>query len=266
MPDSLGGNNQVDNAIMAELSSSVLETITPDSVSRPYSLQASMDQSFSLDITAEEILTRRSLAYLGGRRWGLARQERDKLKAVLEADSKPTILVDILTVYADLVEGQAKRAETGYLQLLDKLSTESDSSVISDIYLLSAYMSLVVDDIDLFEIPENILNTPLWARAQTTRTIYNSLHESPRHFVGDLGTIADSMIRVPGTKRINAVWLRALQGKILVYRGDFEWAERVLSYTLNRAEALVSWNEPLLQSTQKNLEIAQLGVQNLSVK
>ncbi|MFW0155565.1 hypothetical protein ACN08X_05925 [Rothia sp. P6271] len=231
----------------------------------PYSLHTAIDQANSIDITPDEVMIRQCLRLIGGRRWGYARVERDKLRLYLESHDADTTIVDVLQVLSDVVEGQADRAA---LALNKLLPDDNQGTDIPDLYLLYSMVNLVSDKVKKWEPQMQEYSSGSWYRSHIARllaSVHFEKHDK-NNILTEIGQVADNIIREPGVKRFVAIWLRSLQGHCLVHSGEYEWATRVLEYALDRAEKIMPWNEPLAQHIRENLNTARLGKEHISYR
>lgn len=233
----------------------VLETVTP------FSLHHAIDLVTPLMITPEEILIRQSLLLLGNRRWGYARAEREKLELLLKHQDMPLLPAHFLQVFADILEGKSERAAA---KLNEILPQESEGTAHPDLYLLYAMLTLVYDGVKPWNPEVQVYSAVSWEHSFLARALASATVDTSNTAITELGELADTLIKTPGIKRFVAIWIRALQGNKLIYRGEYAWAERVLTYAKGRAEAIMGYHQPLLDAIDRDLAIAQEGVAHLS--
>lgn len=233
----------------------VLETVTP------FSLHHAIDSVTPLMITPEEVLTRQCLLLLGNRRWGYARAEREKLELLLNHQGMSLLPAHFLQIFADILEGKSERAAA---KLNEILPEEGEGTAHPDFYLLYAMLTLVYDGVKPWNPEVQSYNAASWEHTFLARALASASFESDNVAITELGHLADTLIKTPGIKRFVAIWIRALQGNKLIYRGEYAWAERVLTYAKDRAEAIMSYHQPLLDAIDRDLAIAQEGVAHLS--
>lgn len=217
-------------------------------------------------LTEEEIFARRSFAYLDGRRWGLARSEREALLKVTQEKGAPATPVYLMEALSDVFEGKPQRAANAYLRALRE-DQEIRNNYVLDFYIVRELIIYLLgaesDDLPSLVTPENVQDIPLFFSPMASM-LYRSKMDPTVQAVNELGQMADALINEPGTKRYMAVLLRAIQGNRLLERGEFAWAGRVLEYTSPRAKKLMGFNEPLIHAVQRDAERAQQGINYLS--
>lgn len=235
---------------------SILDTVTP------FSLHHALDSITPLMITPEELITRQCLLLIGNRRWGYAREEREKLEVLLKHRGESLLPANFLQVFADILEGKPSRAAA---KLNEILPEETEGIIHPDIYLLYAMLTLISNEVKPWNPEVHSYNATAWKHSFLARALASATFEISNTAITELGHLADTLIKTPGIKRFVAIWIRALQGNKLIYRGEYVWAERVLTYAQGRAEAIMGYHEPLLAAIERDLAIAREGVANLSI-
>lgn len=227
-------------------------------------LHSFLTPSRPVQLTAEEIFTRASFAFLDGRRWGFARKEREKLLKVAQKKGNSLTPIYLLECISDIFEGKPQRAANAYI----RAATETNfTNYVLDFYIMREVITYLDIDLapSLYQVYESVgvENVP-WFFSPIANALYRSKVETSQLAINELGQIADSLINEPGTKRFVALFLRAIQGNRLLESGEYAWAERVLTYTIERAQNLMDFNQPLLRALERDLALAQDGVSHLS--
>ena len=227
-------------------------------------LHSFLTPSRPVRLTVEEIFTRSSFAYLDGRRWGLARRERENLLKVSQKKDQPLTPIYLLECISDIFEGKIQRAANAYIRAAAETNF---TNYVLDFYIMREIITYL--DIDfapsLYQAYESVgVNNVSWFFSPIANALYRSKIETSHFAINELGQIADSLINEPGTKRFIALFLRAIQGNRLLESGEYAWAERVLTYTIERTQNLMDFNQPLLRALERDLAIAQDGIAHLS--
>lgn len=215
-------------------------------------------------LTREEILTRRVYSYLDGRRWGYARKEREQLLHLALRKGASPVPVFLLEGFSDIFEGKTERARNAYQRAIKE---PSSTAYTLDIYILREFISYMSppDSEEMVGEPSEQDATEIpWFFSPVANALYRSKTDPQFFAINELGQIADALISEPGTKRFVALILRGIQGKRLLERGEYPWAERVLTYTAERAEKLMNFNGALGAAVLHDLQTAQQGVAHLS--
>lgn len=227
-------------------------------------LHSFLTPSRPVQLTVEEVFTRSSFTYLDGRRWGFARKERENLLKVAKNKGNSLTPIYLLECISDIFEGKPKRAANAYIRAAAETNF---TNYVLDFYIMREIITYLDIDLapSLYQAYESVGadNVP-WFFSPIANALYRSKVETSQFAINELGQIADSLINEPGTKRFTALFLRAIQGNRLLERGEYAWAERVLTYTIERAQNLMDFNQPLLSALERDLVLAKDGVAHLS--
>ncbi|MDO4898120.1 MAG: hypothetical protein Q3965_02325 [Rothia sp. (in: high G+C Gram-positive bacteria)] len=184
-----------------------------------------------------------------------------KLAQKKGASCVPVLLLESIS---DIFEGKLQRAVSVYQRALSEPTLKE---FYLDAYAVYAFLSYLASGqgIEVSQpLSDEEAEQVAWFFSPLASAIYRSKVEPSNLALNELGHIADSLINEPGTKQFVAVILRALQGNRLLERGEYLWAERVLSYTSERAGKLMNFNKPLLDAIERDRAVAQEGVARIS--